>query len=50
MDSHEGHNVGREPSMGRGRGGCTEECTSGRHCQMLRDVGGLHYAQAIVRK
>ncbi len=47
MEVREDCNVGEESSIGRGRGGCIGEYTSGSHCQGLSTDGDLLHKQAI---
>ncbi len=47
MEVCEGCNVGGELSIGRGRGGCIREYTSGSHCQGLPTDGDRLREQAM---
>ncbi len=47
MEVREGCNVGGESSIGRGRGGCIGEYTSGSRCQRLPTGGDLFHGQAM---
>ncbi len=47
MEVREGCNVGGEPSIGRVRGGCIGEYTSGSRCERLPTDGDLLHGQAM---